>query len=333
MLHAGRILSNPVKIARHYHVLRPLLSEEIHFTPNLDKYRLMLSHARDLSLNERITSGIQPYQDLHFYVRECLEKLNSKHVMFVTGTSSNWATEKAKNKGIDYFSVANKLGEELMLIMRELSEEINVSDWKFIPVTPFIGGLEFVIDQGKLVMKHTHQKEIEKVNNNQYAEGKLELGSSEKKLDEYELKAALYQFGEYIYDSGIAKKVMDVPKGYTLENYERILKDCTSFNKHIIAIVYSRIIDILDLPTKDGKKVIDVYASKSSYAYKIMQLACKYNGNAKLSDWNLFKDVKKPVEAELNSIVLKRLKRRILNRNKEYKKLHSGVKDELSDLL
>jgi hypothetical protein len=117
----------------------------------------------------------------------------------------------------------------------------------------------------------------------------------------------------------------------TEDEFDQLVERSCAFNRHIAAMMYGKLIDLLHFPVKRGKKQIDVAASKQGPYYKIIKLAVKYYAShAELTyrTQTFMRDIEMPVEREAHPTAGRRILARIGGRV-----VPEDETDNLSDLL
>ena len=308
--HPGRILSDPTKTARLFYTLEPLIEQEPSFLHQHKQKKETLETAKKWAHNKRITSGVKPYRMLHKKIRKRYESLKDKRIMFVSGMSNDQSKE-GKQIGYDPFSVRNRLSDELLLIIKDLSEKehLELDDWIFMSVSPVI--TPFTIRYP--YVNYVFSKEADEIDQMLIADNKKGFGSYSKEYGENMPKKGFWQFSDILFDSSLAQKVMEPRSGYVTSEFKEAIRKGVALNRHLLGIAYATLLDEIGYSGE-----VDVYSAKTGYAYDIIDLACRYNSNCRISEWYPLKDIEMPHERELNKIALNRLKRRIEYRSRKY---------------
>lgn len=284
----NRILSDPRKIGRHYFVIEPLLPEKIKFSYNDSKNQDLLSTAKEYSENKRMTGGVKIYRDLHERIRDELERLRERRVLFVNGICRDRSGEKI---GYDLYSTRNRSSDHLMDIVDE--------DWLVIPVAPFFSPCEVKED----MITHSYIDMIKTLNEKSKTKG---LGQVSKIRGETGMKLGFYQFDESMYNTDQALQQIDRPDDYDPEKFKKEIGDYVNFNKHLLASMYANIADMIPI-----EQEVEVHATKSSYAYQVLRLATGYSRSLQMSNWSAYEELEFP--SETDATVIRRLKKRIDN--------------------
>lgn len=309
--YAARIVSDPRKTARLYHLLEPFLPGSVCFLNNQGMFEAKLDEARKFAANPRIVSGIVPYRLMHERMREWMGSLQGEQFFFTTGVSVD-QTGEGKAIGYDPFSSRNRLYEEIALVTRKTGQ------CSFIPVSPFFTPVSVHYP----VVTHLMPSSVEHANRKMHERSRKLLGGPSRDVTDIMPKLGFWQFSSCLYDHELALKSTEPWESESQELYEKRIRECVNFNQHITAMAFANILWMAGI---NGE--IDLYASKTSYAARIMDLASRYSGSFSVADWPILKDVEMPHEREVNRTALNRLKNRI-NARKDVKD-----KKGLEDLL
>lgn len=284
----NRILSDPRKIGRHHFVIEPFLPDDVRFSYNDKKNQELLQNAVMYGGNRRMTGGVRIYRELHERVRDELDRLRSRRVLFVNGICRDRSGEKI---GYDLYSTRNRSSDYLIDIVDE--------DWVIIPVAPFFSPTELKKD----TIVHSYVDKIQELNARSKTKG---LGEAVKTKGETGMKFGFYQFDESMYDTGQALQQIERPDDHDLSTFKEEIRGYVNLNKHLLAMMYANIADMI--PIKDE---VEVHATKSSYAYQVIRLAEGYSSYLKMSNWSAYEELEFP--SETDPTVLRRLKRRLQN--------------------
>ncbi|MBW3014295.1 hypothetical protein KY335_03565 [Candidatus Woesearchaeota archaeon] len=363
---ACRILADATKIARHFAVILPFLIDTQKIRKELegeDKEVIeqevaleiqdkivfgnrdginssFLAIAVEWMSNANIIGGVKPYAHYHNAIKDKLHWIQKPYVMFATGASAD--VSDRNQLGYDFFSMRNKFSNRLIRRLAEEPEEIS-DNVAVIPVTPILQPVHFTHYYGSFTAYNPFEPTIVQLGELRELDGRTGFGSVRKSLfdiDSGALKPGFTQHDLMIYESATAKQNITPQRKEELfrllgpmteDAFDLLVERSCTFNRHIAAMMYGKLIDLLDFPVRRGKKQIDIAASKNGPYYEIMKLAVNYySTDAELTfrSKTFMRDIEMPTEREAHPTAGRRILARIGGRV-----VPEDESDNLSDLL
>ncbi|MBW3012768.1 hypothetical protein KY325_04220 [Candidatus Woesearchaeota archaeon] len=352
-VHAGRVLSDPLKIGRLWYTISPFLPEnilelleenclKIH---RARKHLGMLKHAIQL-LGEHpmITNGVKVYRNFHEDVvaefrraeqeeeknRELQSLLKRRYILFTTAVSIDNSDSEPTLLGYDFFNNRSRLADLLLNELEKIVLDVDLNDFALVPVCPVFTMLSY--EQTGPKFEHVFRDKINDISRFRELMDRCGLGDVERFPNEKLEKQGFSQLHLKLYDTKLAQKYAEYPKDKDPELHKKLIKDSVDFNRHFTAMMFAYFIAKLDFPVEvdkegkpildsDGKplKLIDVYAGENSYAQKIIQHACTYarkfyDVRAAVTVWPIYQEGSQPMMRECESVAIRRFATRVRNK-------------------
>ncbi len=301
-----RRFSDPTKHARLYYTLRPLFpSDNPLFTSKEKKYARIHNHTKKWAQKQNIVAGVKTFHIYHQHLKPQLKNLAGKKIIFLPGVTIDNAIKNPKYLCVDYACERNRLAEEILLGIRELTIEYGWNlhdDVHFIQVSPVVLPFHATPDN-RLV--HSLEDAIKNSPSDLIEFRKLQLGNTERNPLSNEFRQGILQYSLGIFDSSIAKeaqgkalakKIDKLRRGLSIPRKDRqdlvrlfgsdnnlaaltkdrhidpLLEKACAYNKQMMATAYATICDELKL-----EKIV-YYGPRTSVELGILESAAKILG-------------------------------------------------------
>ena len=346
-IHTGRILADPLKNARLYYILEPFLPEKIDFgTYKNKKMNEIFETTKEWANNPHIIASLILYRQYHSVLKENLESLKGKKIIFIPGGSidKTVVTGSYKPNMIfhDAFSERFRLTDEIIKSYAKLNEEHGwnlFEQYHYIPISPVILPFHITIE---FKAKHSLENVVEETNNFMSHTGmSARIGATEKSLDSG-FAAGTSVFSDMLFDSTRAKSVYGKKIKHFIEDYrkgakhldkksvdelnrlfgsheaimsskdtdvETLIEDHCYFNSFLLAASLNTICEILDL------KEPTVFSRKTCYALSDVMSKVERIGNRKIDNFGKGTSPKnkETALAECDPYAQSKLRGRLLN--------------------
>ncbi|MEM4240383.1 MAG: hypothetical protein QXM31_02660 [Candidatus Woesearchaeota archaeon] len=298
-----RRFSDPSKHARLYYTLRPLFpADDPLFTSKEKQYSRIHRQTKKWAQKGNIVAGVRTFHLYHQLLKPELKKLAGKKVIFLPGVTIDNAISNPKYICVDYACERNRLTEEILLGIRELTIEYGWDmhdDVHFIQVSPVVLPFHATPDN-KLV--HSLDDVIQRTAEDTKELHMFPLGNTERDPLSNEFRQGILQYSLGIFDSSIAKeaqgkalakKTDKLRRGFSLprkdredlvrlfgsdrdlatltkgENIDPLLEKACAYNRQLMATAYATVCDELKLD-----KIV-YYGPRTSVELGIIMSAAK----------------------------------------------------------
>ncbi len=301
-----RRFSDPSKHARLYYTLRPLFqADDPLFMSKEKQYSRIHRQTKKWAQKKNIVAGVRTFHLYHMHLLQELKNLAGKKVVFLPGVTIDNAISNPKYICVDYACERNRLTEEILLGIRELTIEYGWNlhnDVHFIQVSPVVLPFHATPDN-KLI--HSLDDVIQHTAEDTRDFHMFPLGNTERNPSSDEFRQGIIQYSLGIFESSIAKeaqgkalakKIDKLRRGFSLprkdredlvrlfgsdtdlaaltkdENIDPLLEKACAYNKQMMATAYATVCDELKLD-----KIV-YYGPRTSVELGIIKTAAKILG-------------------------------------------------------
>jgi hypothetical protein len=226
MMPTVRVVSDPLKNARLYFALEPLLPDKIAFEgPQKNILSEILEVTREWSENTQITGSLLLYRAYHRNLRSGISRLRGKQLIFLPGSSMDMTVQRGeivpKEIFSDPFTDMFRLTDDLIITNIELNQQDGwncFDDFHYVAVNhviqPFHITREFKAEHSLADIVNATNAEMEELGKN------ARWGATERSL-EFSFKEENSRFGSYLYDSEKAKEIYGKKIAHLTEKFRK----------------------------------------------------------------------------------------------------------------
>jgi hypothetical protein len=276
MIPTVRSLSDPLKNARLYYELEPLLPKRIHFNgPLKNKMKDILDVTKKWADKPQITQSLLLYKIYHEHLAEHIEELKGQQFIFLPGSSMDMTVQRGeivpKEIYYDAFSDRFRLSDDLIKMAITLNQKEGwncFDDFNFIAVNHVVIPFKITRD---FKIKHSLEQVVDATNEEMAQMDKDACWGAVERSLEYQFSSSNSKLAEFLYDKTHAKEIYGKKVHAQVERFKKGLP-LDEADMHLLQRLFGEDEAIRNATQKSIDKFIEEHCYFNSYitafAYK-----------------------------------------------------------------